>query len=322
MSGDLSTEKVMDWLHFYEHPFLRINLQDFLDNNASFSLFPPEFTIRDCHVEANRINAVWYRRTGAFERSDFYKNHQKHLVSETAEFLNREYTTLKNSFAALFPNAYWLNHPLSASVNKIQVLHKAHRCGLSVPLTYVVNSRTQLLTLLRQRSLICKSVYESMVLKIGAATYMMYTEELTLDIAEGLGEQFYPSMVQEKIEKAYEVRVFYLDGKFYAMAIFSQLDAQTKLDFRQYNDDKPNRNVLYKLSDELQRNLHRLMQALDLNCGSIDLIRGADGKYYFLEVNPVGQYGMTSDPCNYNLDQLIAEHLIEKDLTYGKNKVS
>ena len=32
--------------------------------------------------------------------------------------------------------------------------------------------------------------------------------------------------------------------------------------------------------------------------------------YYFLEINPVGQYGMVADPCNYELDKLIAKYLI------------
>jgi hypothetical protein len=33
----------------------------------------------------------------------------------------------------------------------------------------------------------------------------------------------------------------------------------------------------------------------------------------FLEVNPTGQYGMVSDPCNYYLDKKIAEYLIDYD---------
>ena len=52
-----------------------------------------------------------------------------------------------------------------------------------------------------------------------------------------------------------------------------------------------------------------LMHDLELNTGSIDLVLGQDGKYYFLEVNPCGQYRMTSDPCNYYLDKLIAKTL-------------
>lgn len=35
------------------------------------------------------------------------------------------------------------------------------------------------------------------------------------------------------------------------------------------------------------------------------------GDYYFLEVNPVGQYGMVEFPCNYKLNEKIAKYLID-----------
>ncbi len=58
------------------------------------------------------------------------------------------------------------------------------------------------------------------------------------------------------------------------------------------------------------------MDKIGLNCGSIDMIRGTDGKYYFLEVNPNGQFGMVSSPCNLGLYKLVAETLIAKDEEY------
>ena len=48
------------------------------------------------------------------------------------------------------------------------------------------------------------------------------------------------------------------------------------------------------------------------------MIRASNGNYYFLEVNPVGQFGMTSIPCNYDLHEVVAKHLIQKDLEYEK----
>ena len=60
---------------------------------------------------------------------------------------------------------------------------------------------------------------------------------------------------------------------------------------------------------EIENNLAELMKHLNLNSGSIDLIYGCDKKYYFLEVNPVGQFGMTSYPCNYYIEKKIANYL-------------
>lgn len=97
------------------------------------------------------------------------------------------------------------------------------------------------------------------------------------------------------------------------MAIFSQKDKQTQLDFRRYNWDKPNRYIPYKLDTATKLNINKLMRKLNLNCGSIDMIKGKDGKLYFLEVNPTGQFGMVDFPCNYGLHKLVAEQLIKMD---------
>lgn len=53
------------------------------------------------------------------------------------------------------------------------------------------------------------------------------------------------------------------------------------------------------------------MNKLNYSSGSIDLVVDKDDKYIFLEVNPVGQFGMVSYPCNYGLEKIIAKALCE-----------
>ena len=93
------------------------------------------------------------------------------------------------------------------------------------------------------------------------------------------------------------------------MAIFSQNDKQTEVDFRRYNKSKPNRNVPYQLPKSIELLLDILMKKINLDNGSIDIIVDNNGKYYFLEINPVGQFGMVSIPCNYYLEKKIANYL-------------
>ena len=99
-----------------------------------------------------------------------------------------------------------------------------------------------------------------------------------------------------------------MNGKIWSFAIFSQKDEQTKIDFRRYNIKNPNRNVRYNLPTEIERKIDILMKSLDLNCGSLDFLKNAD-KYYFLEVNPIGQFLGLSAKCNYSLEREIASYL-------------
>ena len=65
------------------------------------------------------------------------------------------------------------------------------------------------------------------------------------------------------------------------MAVFSQENNKTAQDFRNYDQDNPNRTVPYKLPVRIISKLTRLTRKLSLNTGSIDLIRSIDGEYYF-----------------------------------------
>ncbi len=149
-------------------------------------------------------------------------------------------------------------------------------------------------------------------IKIDGQSYALYTSELCEDDINALDEQFYPTQFQERIEKKYEVRTFYLDGEFYSMAIFSQNSQQSKVDFRNNNLDSLNRYVPYKLSKEIEDKVTRFMKQIKLNCGSIDLICDKMNRYHFLEVNPVGQFGFVSYTCNYNLEKKIAKYLMNE----------
>ncbi|MNR05029.1 hypothetical protein D3C85_1210330 [compost metagenome] len=117
---------------------------------------------------------------------------------------------------------------------------------------------------------------------------------------------FFPSLITGLVEKDVEIRTFYIDGHFFSMAIFSQSSEKTKIDFRKYGN---NRNEPYKLPNEIEDKLRKVFNELELNCGSIDLILDKDGNYVFLEINPVGQFGMTSEPCNYNLEEIVVKYL-------------
>lgn len=96
---------------------------------------------------------------------------------------------------------------------------------------------------------------------------------------------------------------------FFSSAIFSQSDNQTKVDFKRYNNIKPNRVVPFKLPISIEKKLICFMNDCGLNSGSIDMIYTKDKNFVFLEVNPVGQFEQVSFPCNYNIFKHIAEYL-------------
>lgn len=188
----------------------------------------------------------------------------------------------------------------------------AKKSGLKIPDTLITNSKKQLVDFFNNnKRVISKPITNNVTLLIKEKiSFMNYTEEVTKEDINDLNDFFYPTLFQEYIEKKYEIRVFVLKDKCFSMAIFSQLDEQTKLDFRKYNMKKPNRSVPFQLPKEVENNILSFMKKTEMDTGSVDLIMKENNEFIFLEVNPVGQFGMVSGPCNYYIEKRIAEYLI------------
>ena len=146
---------------------------------------------------------------------------------------------------------------------------------------------------------------------------MMYTSEVNEIKKDGY---IFPTKLQSKIDKKFELRIFYIDDVFFSMAIFSQSDNKTTVDFRNYNFKKSNRNVPYKLPINIESSLRNLVKELNLKTCSIDMLVSKDEDYYFLEINPVGQFGMVSKPCNYYLEEQMSLYIL-KNYEKNKNKI-
>jgi ATP-GRASP peptide maturase of grasp-with-spasm system len=312
-SNDANIDYVIDWLRFHKHPYMRINADDLLQEHVHLSLTPPRFVFSGQETDLEAIKVVWLRKIGYFQFSQFYRDAAPRMRSDSLTQLAREYAATVRSLIALLENKHWLTHPALLYLNKLEVLLAAQKCGLAIPETRVLNRKADLALLVREGEYITKSIYDALFLKEQGGIFSMFTKEVGVEEVESFSEEFFPSLVQRKVAKEYDLRLFYLDGECYTMAIFSQQSPVSQLDFREFDWTKPTRSVPYELPREVEAGIQRLMTAIGLNCGSIDMIKGIDGRYYFLEVNPTGQFGMTSTPCNYPLFERVAEYLIEND---------
>jgi ATP-GRASP peptide maturase of grasp-with-spasm system len=203
-----------------------------------------------------------------------------------------------------------LGNYFQSSVNKLQLLDMAKKYGLQIPQSHVITTRTALETLRKKSGgIITKALSDGVYLLTPRHGYYSYTEKITPKILKTIPRSFFPSLVQSEIRKKYELRVFCLNDQLYSMAIFSQKSKGTQVDFRKAMPDSLPRSVPYNLPTHIGKILKKIMKDLDLNTGSFDLIVDTNDNYIFLEVNPVGQFSMTSIPCNYYLEKKIAEIL-------------
>lgn len=281
-----------------------------------------QFIVRGDLYSVNDIYSVWYRRNvNGFSISESERSAIERARSQLNETMQFGDHLLKNAISNrrdlfvlflryLSAHSKSLGNPFVMSLNKLWTLRIAESIGLTTPKSWVVTQKKILLEIREQsNSLITKAIEEGLYYFSEDFSYSILTNKVDEQFIASLPEIFPPSLFQEEIDKEFEIRSFYLDGEFYSMAIFSQEDGQTKVDFRNYNQVHPNKTCPYNLPKLIQRKLRALFLEIKLNCGSVDLIKSRDGRFVFLEINPVGQFGMVSRPCNYNLEYLVAQWL-------------
>jgi ATP-GRASP peptide maturase of grasp-with-spasm system len=318
--NDQSTSEVIQWLVFNNASFIRINSGDILKLEKiqiQNSISPTFFVSTEEHeiVNLSQITAVWYRRGETIfglPSMDFIVDTQlknyliKHLIKEK-KILEEFFEYLLNSIPYI--GTYRLN-----GLNKLIVLDEARKLGIEIPDTVIVSEKKYISN---KRKLITKSISEVFTPELTHGSFITYTHGVKVNY---LKDKFFPSLFQTHIDKEADIRTFFLQNKFYSMAILSQGHQQTKTDFRKYQSKNPNRCVSFKLPEVLENQLKNLMDKIGLQTASIDLIMTKKGKFIFLEANPIGQFSMTSIPCNYFLEREIALALIELSKCFSNEK--
>lgn len=322
VQNDYTTYEVIKWLHHMGHTnVVRINSDE--KNNIKFNLKNNNcvLNINGQKVDLSTVSVVWYRKGVNWLGQQFkeisIKNHPQ-LSNHMNRISQNENKVLNDYIHYLIKqNIPVLGSAFKSNLNKLKTLEQARSVGLSTPKFHVLNELEEVKKLLdSETGYITKSMSDGVYFfdsEHSDTAYFTYTEDLISERLKGLPDTIAPSFTQSKINKKYEVRTFFLDGELYSWAILSQNDVKTKTDYRKYNDAKPNRDLPIEIPIEVQIKLKNLFALIGLNTGSVDLMVDNDDNYYFLEINPVGQFGFLSKLSNYQLEKHVATWLLKNE---------
>lgn len=312
---DGSTIQVQKWLEYYKAKYYVLNVEDKvelehieIEKSGNISIIIK--VVKDNFIiNFDNIKYVWYRR-GEVNFNFSYINYENKIIeSQINKFILSEYKYLTDIIYYKLGQIKHLSDFRNTDLNKIIVLSKAVECGLEIPRTLITtNKNNPMFDQINEYTMINKAIFNGLRLKLNDILFLMYTEKTDLKL---FPNSFFPTLFQENIQKWVDLRIFYILGNFYSVIYFSQKNEQTSTDFRKYNFSNPGRTFPFSICEEIQKKLTNLMTLLDLETGSIDMIIDKKGSYFFLEINPIGQYSMVSEPCNFLLDKIIAKTLIE-----------
>jgi len=206
----------------------------------------------------------------------------------------------------------WLNHPanIGAAEYKPVQLSSARTCGLHVPATVVTNDPVEAIRFVtRVGSAVYKPFHPMGVTEQAVHRTVFTTPVSVADIDESV--RLTAHLFQARIEKQYEVRLTVVDEAFFAARIetvgeTAPADWRTDYDTLAYAP-------LAAVPTPVRNGVQALMNRLRLRFGALDFIVSPDGRWWFLEINPNGQWAWIEDATGLPIASAIADALTRED---------
>ena len=291
-------------------PFVRLNTEDWIEEatariHLSEAAFDASFTTRNRSIRLSDIKSVYFRRpeppeirTGAFDHG-------------VADFIVRESQALLDLVLSCAP-AHWVNHPytIRAAANRVHQLRSALRHSFRVPDTLFTSEAERVEDFLNRypEGAIVKTIRSPHIV-LGGRNCIIYSRHLTArEFSETEQLKYSPLIVQQWIDKKLDIRVTVVGTRVFAAEIHSQNESGGRFDWRAGNLSSQSHSP-HLLPQRLEQSCVDLTNDLGLSYAAIDLVLDKSNNYYFLEVNPNGEWAWIQTNVGFPVANAIADLL-------------
>ena len=313
--SDFTSDYLILRLEKLNIPFWRLNTEDYL-SKYQIEIHLWNNSIKSCInyfdgrvIETNKIRGVYFRQP-------IVPNLSFEITESELEFAQRETLEVLRSLWRIIDERLWLNHPkyLLLANNKIDQLQRAVKLGFNIPPTCISTNSNTIRNFYRSFNgdIIAKAVKHGFY-KRKQSVQITPTQKVDKHFIDNINDYAkVPMIFQKRIEKEYDIRVTVVGNQVYAAAIHSQEHEETKIDWRLWDmhHDVDLKHSKFDLPNRIARLCLKITQEFNLNFSAIDLIYSTDNKYYFLEMNPNGQWAWIEEKVGFPIRDSIINCLV------------
>lgn len=269
-----SYDKTIDYIiekNKYRANFFRFNVDLFADYGITISNSYWEISYRNNTINSNTTLSIYYRKPTFPDTSDFAPEYRRIINSDILAIIDG----LANSFSGVVLTKPYL---LRQAENKIFQLIYAKSHSILMPKSFIGNNDHW------------KCINDQRIIKPISVGKIETSSEIAIIQTNLMHEndsydspELTPVYIQEYIKKSFEVRITVVDDDFFAVKIVSD----NMIDWRAGNN---NQYEIIDIPIEIKKCIKMMMKDFQLRFGAIDYIVDIDGKWYFLEINPNGQW--------------------------------
>ncbi|MEU6895925.1 ATP-grasp ribosomal peptide maturase [Streptomyces sp. NPDC046557] len=303
-ADDVTADMVITELNRRSVPVIRFNPADICDGltvSARYGIRPAHAAgrmltpSRDARLD--EVRSVYWRRPTwpTFP----------HLSPDDARFAAAQTRYGLGGVLHALASPLWVNHPFrnaEADYKPHQLAH-AERLGLAVPATLITNDPTEARAFVAAHAAVIHKTLRATFYQRDGAPVVSWAEQVTADEIDDR-VRIVPHLFQERVEKAYDVRVLIVGYHVFAVRIESDL-----LDWRR--DYSALAYSVISLPTPLEAALCTFLDTFGLVSGSFDLAVDRAGTYWFLELNPNGQWGWLEENTGMPMSAAFADLLAQ-----------
>lgn len=306
---DLTTDYVVRELKRRDLAFVRLNTEAL--GEATLCLRPDrpwedQLEVEDQSLRLADVTAAYFRRPEPpvpARRID--------AAGDRAYCIGEWSAALKTIIGKL--SGRWFNDPAAIvrAEDKPRQLTEALRLGMRVPETLITNDPAKARAFSTGRDCIVKPLRTALVDDEGTGKVAFTTRIGPGGLTASDGTlSAAPFVMQREVFKQYDVRVTVVGNRLFATAIHSQAHEETETDWRRGVRSDLSHSVEY-LPPFVAEHCLALTKSLGLAYGAIDLIRDLDGVYWFLEINPNGQWAWIEERTGQPIAAAIVDALTD-----------
>lgn len=286
---------------------LEVKLEAILSNSrSSYKLKYHEASPNLHSISTDQVQAVWMRRL-------FPPYLSQELAPQFQAACARESLATLDGFWDSLREARWVDNlqQINAAENKLHQLRVASEVGLIIPRTLVTNNAESAREFFSQvKGKMVAKLLVPLSTSMKGSPFFLYTSAVKEeDLLDAQTLRYSPMVFQEKIPKQWELRVVFVNGNFFVGALDASVYNASTLDWRCAKNEacvwQP-----YELPLKVKLCLKEFMARFGLLFGAFDFIVTPAEEYVFLEVNPVGEWGMLERDLGYPISSAIASALL------------
>lgn len=304
-SMDFTSDYICLELYKRNCSYLRINRDKFNEYSISFDINNLKLYItidsEKYLLDTGCLKAIYYR-------APIYLHHiPKKELSFDEQIYRSQWTAFIRNLS-IFENIIWLNNPIDTfrGENKLLQLKYAQNIGFDCPSTYLGNCLDKT-NIVSEKKYIMKSL-DTVLLRNYEKEAFVYSTVMTGEEIQKSNLALAPVVIQEYLYPKIDLRVTVVGDKTFSVKIVKD-EQGIHGDWRKEKERVDFRKIY--LPELVNINCIRIVKDLGLSFGGIDLILH-NNKYYFIEVNPTGEWAWLVTRVGLEIDKAICDHLMGK----------